>query len=75
MTFWNGQNYRNSKWQAAARGRGTGRVITKGPAECEGRGNGAVLYESDKTQSWILKRVNICKLYLSLEKTIKNVNS
>lgn len=85
MTFWNGQNYRNSKWQAAARGRGTGRVITKGPAECEGRGNGTVLYlglagvaqlyESDKTQSWILKRVNICKLYLSLEKTIKNVNS
>lgn len=35
----------------------------------------AQLYESDKTQSWILKRVNICKLYLSLEKTIKNVNS
>lgn len=33
------------------------------------------LHESDETQSWILKRVNICKLYLDLKKTIKNVNS
>lgn len=33
------------------------------------------LRESDGTQSWILKRVNICKLYLDLKKTIKNVNS
>lgn len=33
------------------------------------------LQESDETQSWILKRVNICKLYLNMKKTIKNVNS
>lgn len=64
---------------------GHGESHHEGPSGMRGEGNGAVLYlglagvaqlyESDKTQSWILKRVNICKLYLSLEKTIKNVNS